>query len=100
MARTNQETDAEEDDTEEDEAEDNDAMDPAAEFVTNFNEDDFEVDADTGDLLYTFPVPPNGEYKTVDEISDALRDFAVRHGYAVGTRRSVTGKSKTWKCDR
>ncbi|OAV84941.1 hypothetical protein PTTG_30932, partial [Puccinia triticina 1-1 BBBD Race 1] len=60
----------------------------------------FEVNPANGEPLWSFPVPANGQYETLDEISAALRDFAIRHGYAVGTRRSVKGKSKTFKCDR
>ncbi|OAV84749.1 hypothetical protein PTTG_31094, partial [Puccinia triticina 1-1 BBBD Race 1] len=81
-------------------AEDDESDNPAANFVKIFDADEFEVDPESEDPLYTFPVPPNAKYATTDEISAALRDFAVRHRYAVATRRSVAGKSKIWKCDR
>ncbi|OAV94885.1 hypothetical protein PTTG_26859 [Puccinia triticina 1-1 BBBD Race 1] len=81
-------------------AEEEDAKDPAAQFVVNFNEDKFEVDPETGDPRYTFPVPPAGDYANLEEITAVLRDVAVRHRYGIATRRSVAGKSKTWKCDR
>ncbi|OAV87132.1 hypothetical protein PTTG_29557, partial [Puccinia triticina 1-1 BBBD Race 1] len=87
------------DDEYESEEEDDEAENPAAEYVANFDPEVFDVDPDSGNPLYEFPVPPAGKYTTHEEIHAALRDFALRHGYAIATRRSVPGKSRTWKCD-
>ncbi|OAV90290.1 hypothetical protein PTTG_28392 [Puccinia triticina 1-1 BBBD Race 1] len=75
---------------------------PLTQIASPARSDDavFDVDPDSGNPLYEFPVPPAGEYTTHEEIHAALRDFALRHGYAIATRRSVAGKSRTWKCDR
>ena len=46
------------------------------------------------------PPPPNGIYGDLELLKTSIKEFAQLHGYAIVIKRSVPGKSVTFKCDR
>jgi hypothetical protein len=46
------------------------------------------------------PAPPEGIYDDLNTLKAAIQTFAQQHGYAIVQKRSVTGKSAHFKCDR
>ncbi|KNF01074.1 hypothetical protein PSTG_05704 [Puccinia striiformis f. sp. tritici PST-78] len=68
-------------------------------FPENFYEDKYEIDPVTSDCLYKFPAPADGFFEDPEEMLDTIKDFTIKRGYVIVCKRSVTGKSKTLKCD-
>ena len=46
------------------------------------------------------PPPPGGVYEDFKLLTNTIQDFAQAHTYAIVIKRTVTGKSFTFKCDR
>lgn len=46
------------------------------------------------------PAPPDGIYPDPEVLKTSVKDFAQLHVYAIVFKRSVPGKSITFKCDR
>ncbi|PLW38248.1 hypothetical protein PCASD_19196 [Puccinia coronata f. sp. avenae] len=61
---------------------------------------DEENEAKTTGEFDDIPPPPNGIYKNIKELTASIKEFAQLHGYAIVTKRTVTGKSVTYKSDR
>ncbi|KAI9599802.1 hypothetical protein KEM48_006331, partial [Puccinia striiformis f. sp. tritici PST-130] len=70
-----------------------------SQFPENSDEDKYEIDPVTSDRLYKFPVPADGFFEDPEEMLHTIKDFSIERGYAIVCERSVTGKSKTLKCD-
>lgn len=49
---------------------------------------------------YNIPPPPEKTYADADQMTKALKEHALKHGYAISIRRSVGERSKTYKCER
>jgi hypothetical protein len=77
-----------------------DDLDERSEFVRNFDPDVFEICPKTGCRLYNFPVPPAQMYTDAEVMTNDVKQFALRNGYAIVLRRTVEMKSKLYKCDR
>jgi hypothetical protein len=46
------------------------------------------------------PPPPPGIYKDLKTVTDTIKEFAQPHGYAIVFKRTISGKSAHYKCDR
>jgi hypothetical protein len=77
-----------------------DNLDDRSEFVRNFDPDVFEICPKTGCRLYNFPAPPAQKYRDAEAMTEDVKQFALRNGYAIVLRRTVEMKSKLYKCDR
>lgn len=56
---------------------------------------DEENEAKTTGKFDNIPPPPNGIYKNIKELTASIKEFAQLHGYAIVTKRTITGKSVT-----
>ena len=65
--------------------------------ITKLN--DGENEAKKTGKFDNIPPPPNGIYKNRKEMTASIKKFAQLHGYTIITKRTVTGKSITFKFD-
>ena len=59
-----------------------------------------QPDGDNNDAHQEILPPPNGIFADPEALKTSIKEFAQAHGYAIVLKRSVSGKSMMFKCDR